>query len=238
MFVTDKFYIGYSDISLNLELSNSSVLKMFEDIATMHGALIKDGPKDTDSRWFLTAYKVNIKKRLGFADRITIKTWSREIKGVTASREFEIYDENGESIGTALSNWVRINPATQRLERIPEEVGNAYASESFSNYESAWIEKLKEPETSEYSKEYYIDRNFLDANNHMNNVRYLDLVKNVIPEDLYNKPESKNFTLMYKKAIPCGATVKCLFSQTEKDYTVTIKSQDLSDLHAVLYFKK
>lgn len=238
MFVTEKFYIGYSDISLNLELSNSSILKMFEDIATMHGASIKDGPKDTDSRWFLTAYKVNILKRLEFGDFLTLKTWSREIKGVTASREFQFYDSNGETIGTGLSNWVRINPKTQRLERIPEEVGNAYASEEFTNYDSAWIEKLKEPESFEFEKEYYIDRNFLDANNHMNNVRYLDLVKNVIPEDLYNKPESKNFTLMYKKAIPCGVTVKCLFSQTDEDFTVTIKSQDLKDLHAVLYFKK
>lgn len=238
MFVTEKFYIGYSDVNMDMKLSNTSVLKMFEDIATMHGASVKDGPRDTDSRWFLTAYKVCLAERLGFSDRLSIKTWSREIKGVTASREFELYDEAGQKIGTALSNWVRINPVAQRLERVPDSVSAAYESESVSNFESAWIEKLKEPESCEYEKEYFIDRNFLDANNHVNNVHYLDLAKNVIPEELYKAPESKEFTLMYKKAIPYGVTVKCLFSQTDADYTVTIKSQDLSELHAVLYFKK
>ena len=55
MVLKQKFYIGYSDTNQNLELSDSAILKMFEDIATMHSEKAGDSMKTTDIRWFLTA---------------------------------------------------------------------------------------------------------------------------------------------------------------------------------------
>lgn len=238
MFFTEKFFVGYSDVDKSLGLSNSSILKMFEDIATMHSVVAHDGLKDTPSRWFLTAYKVNITRRPEINEHITIKTWSTEIKGIQASREFEVYNENNELCITALSNWVRINSQTLRPERVTEEVAQAYGSESKTNFDDHWIEKLKEPESSDLEKEYFIDRNFIDANNHMNNVKYLDLAGNILPPEIYEAGEASCFTIMYKKAIPYAETVKCLYSSDDDGYTVTIKNQDGTDLHAVLKFTK
>jgi len=239
MVFTGKFYIGYSDITKDSTLSNTSLLKLFENVASMHSRVAKDDINESDGRWFLTGYHVKITKRPVYGETVTINTWSRDMKGVQASREFEVYNEKGELCLTGLSNWIRINAQTLRLERITPELYEAYGSEpEHTNFNYSWIEKLKESETPDFDKEFHIERNFIDANNHMNNVYYLDLVTNVLPEEIYQAGELNEFLIMYKSAIKYDETVNCSFATEDDGYRITIKSQDKSDLKAVIKLVK
>lgn len=236
MVYTYKFYVGYSDINKDLGLSNTAILKFFENIACMHGHLANDDIMQTESRWFLTGYKVNVIKRPLYSEYVTVNTWSREMKGVQASREFEILNEKGELCITGLSNWIRINFKTGRLERITPEVFAAYESEpEKTRFDECWLEKLKECETVDFEKEIHIDRNFIDANNHVNNVYYMDLATIVLPEELYQKGECKNYELMYKSAIKYDETVNCAFTKADENTCIiTVKSQDKGELKSVI----
>ena len=42
MVFTAKFYIGYSDINKDYNLTNTSLLKLFENVASMHSHVAKD----------------------------------------------------------------------------------------------------------------------------------------------------------------------------------------------------
>lgn len=239
MVFTGKFYIGYSDITKDSTLSNTSILKLFENVASMHSRVAKDDINESDGRWFLTGYHVKITKRPVYGETVKINTWSRDMKGVQASREFEVYNEKGELCLTGLSNWIRINAKTLRLERITPELYEAYGSEpDHTNFNYSWIEKLKESETPDFDKEFHIERNFIDANNHMNNVYYLDLVTNILPEEVYQAGELNEFLIMYKSAIKYDETVNCSFAAEDDGYRITIKSQDKSDLKAVIKLVK
>lgn len=239
MVFTGKFYIGYSDITKDMTLSNTAILKFFENIASMHSRVAKDDINESEGRWFLTGYHVKITKRPQYGENVTIKTWSREMKGVQACREFEIYNEKDELCLIGISNWIRINAKTLRLERISQELFDAYGSEpEKTNFNYSWIEKLKETETADFEKEFHIERNFIDANNHMNNVYYLDLATNILPEEVYQKGESNEFVIMYKSAIAYDETVCCLFTSAETENVVCIKSQDKSELKAVIKLLK
>ncbi|MCQ2601072.1 MAG: thioesterase [Treponema sp.] len=235
MVFTAKFYIGYSDINKDYNLTNTSLLKLFENVASMHSHVAKDDINESEGRWFLTGYHVKITKRPQYGETVTIKTWSRDMKGVQASREFEVYNEKDELCLTGLSNWIRINAKTLRLERISPELYEAYGSEpERSNFNYSWIEKLKESEKNDYEKEFHIERNFIDANNHMNNVYYLDLATNILPEEVYQAGELNQFIIMYKSAIKYDETVNCSFAIEDDGYRITIKAQDKSDLKAVI----
>nr|WP_318706908.1 acyl-ACP thioesterase domain-containing protein [uncultured Treponema sp.] len=235
MVFTAKFYIGYSDINKDYNLTNTSLLKIFENVASMHSHVAKDDINESEGRWFLTGYHVKITKRPQYGETVTIKTWSRDMKGVQASREFEVYNEKNELCLTGLSNWIRINAKTLRLERISPEVYEAYGSEpERTNFNYSWIEKLKESEKTDYEKEFHIERNFIDANKHMNNVYYLDLATNILPEEVYQAGELNEFIIMYKSAIKYDETVNCGFATEDDGYRITIKSQDKSDLKAVI----
>ena len=239
MVFSSKFYIGYSDITKDFSISNTAILKLFENVASMHSRVAKDDINESDGRWFLTGYHVKISKRPVYGETVTINTWSRDMKGVQASREFEIYNEKGELCLIGISNWIRINAATQRLERISSELYQAYGSEpERTNFNYSWIEKLKESESYDFEKEFHIERNCIDANNHMNNVYYLDLVTNILPEDVYQKGDANEFIIMYKSAIKYDETVNCGFAATPDGYCVTIKSQDKTELKAVIKLSK
>lgn len=239
MVFTGKFYIGYSDITKDSTLSNTSILKLFENVASMHSRVANDDINQSEGRWFLTGYHVKITKRPVYGETVTINTWSRDMKGVQASREFEVYNEKGELCLTGLSNWIRINAKTLRLERISPELYEAYGSEpDHTNFNYSWIEKFKESETPDFDKEFHIERNFIDANNHMNNVYYLDLVTNILPEEVYQAGELNEFLIMYKSAIKYDETVNCSFAAEDDGYRITIKSQDKSDLKAVIKLVK
>lgn len=239
MVFSEKFYVGCSDINKEYELSNTAIMEIFEDVACMHGSAVGCGMKDVPSRWFLTAYHIRVHKRPKSEERVTVKTWSREMKGFTAAREFEVYNEDGSLAVTANSNWSHINMEKGKVERVPQKLVDAYQSEGDrTNFGVAKIAKLKECEEYSREKEIFVDRNYIDINHHMNNVCYLELANLILPEEVYAQPECKEFEIMYRKAVPYGDTVKCLYAEAEDSYIVAIKSQDLKDLHAIIKLYK
>ncbi|MBO5460291.1 MAG: hypothetical protein J5983_00660, partial [Ruminococcus sp.] len=126
-----------------------------------------------------------------------------------------------------------------RVERVPKEVVEAYQSEADrTNFGVVKIPKLKECEAYTAEKEFYVDRNYIDINDHMNNVCYLELANLVLPAEVYNQAACDEFEIMYRKAVGYGETVKALFGETEDSYVVAIKSQDLGELHAIVKFYK
>ena len=239
MVFTEPCYVGYSDINKDLGLSNTSILRFFENAACLHGSTVGNGLTDSPARWFLTAYHVKVHKRPRHEERVRVETWSREMRGVTASRDFALYDETGDLAVTALSNWGHINIETGKPERIPADFNARYGSEpDRSLFGAIRLGKLREPEGELARLEVPIPRFFMDANRHMNNVNYLDLASLVLPEEIWDQPEACEFEIAYKQAIVAGETVVCLYTETEDSRYVTIKSQDLSDTKAVIRLSK
>ena len=234
MVVEEKFYVGYSDINKEMSLSNSSLLKIFENMACIHGAIAGESIKTSTVRWFLTAYHVRVHKRPEIEERINVRTWSREMRGASACREFEVYNEQGELCITAISNWARTNAVTQKIERATPECVARYESErDRKNFEKPWIDKIAEPEFYISVREFTVERNFIDVNNHMNNVFYLDLADLALPDEVYAKEESKEFEIMYRQAIKYGETVKCFYGETEDAHIVTVKDA-AADIRAII----
>ena len=161
------------------------------------------------------------------------------MKGVSASREFEIRGEDGKLQVVALSNWARINISTGKLERMSPEAFARYESEpERHNFDEAWVSKAHDINDYSLEREFFIDRNLIDPNRHMNNVYYLDLALRTIPEDVYLRGDTNEFTITYRKAIAYAETVRCLYCEDDTSYTVAVKSQDMSDTRAVIKLNK
>ena len=236
--ISEKFYVGYSEINKEFELSNVALLNMFQDTTTIHGKIANDSLKDTDGGWFLTAYKVRILKRPEYEKYVKVSTWSRGIRGFLASREFEICDEDGNLQVSAISNWVRINKTTQKIERVSPDIAEAYEKEDKTNFDSEWIDKLTECDNVDLETTFVANRNYIDVHKHMNNVSYMKLAELVLPEEVYAKPEALEFEIMYKKAIKCNEEVKCLFTETEDFYNIVVKDLNLTELKAIIRLYK
>ncbi len=238
MVVKEIFYVGYSDITADLKLSDTSILKIFENMACIHGTRAGESIKTCPARWFLTSYDVKILKRPEYEDTITAHTWSRDMRGCSACREFEIYNGNGELCIVGISNWARVNAFTQKIERATPEVVAAYQSEKeHTNFPSLWLPKLEEPAEYTAAEELTVTRNFIDANNHMNNIFYLDVAKLMLPEDVYASKDFPEFKIMYRRAIKYGEKIRALYGETESAYVVTLKGEE-DDTRAIIELTK
>lgn len=234
MVYSEKFYVGFSDVGVDLSITNTAILKLFEDVCCQQGELVGDGYRESSGHWFITAYSVKVFRRPVYNDRVTVRTWSRASKGVLASREFEIRDEKGELLAAALSNWARVNAKLGKLERMPAEEFAKYESEpERTNFGELWLPKLSPAAETELTSELRIDRSMLDANLHVNNVRYLELANRALPDD-EDFTEPNAFEIAYRKAIAYKQTVKCLYGRDEKGRCVCVKSEDLREIHAII----
>lgn len=241
MFVEHEFYIGLSDVNLNKELVNTYLLRHLEDIAGMHSELAGYGFSDiekTRRSWVLLAWKVEIKKRPLINDTLKVKTWSRCIEKIYAYRDFEIRDQYDNIVAIASSKWLFIDIDAEKFIKIPEEVTLAYKQEPIQVFEEKDLGKLKEPTASDINKiEFKITRNMIDINKHLHNTYYLDIAREVFPEEIALSKEFNNFEIMYKKEIKLGEIVKAIYIREDDFHYVVIKSKDESILHSIIKLK-
>ena len=218
------------------ELTNKSILRFLQDAACVQSVKIGDSQNTRSMMWFILSYRVDVFKRPIYDDTIRIRTWARHFNGGLAVREFEIVNESGEVVATAVSNWGRINPKTLKLENLTDEVVRKYDAEpERTNYEGdGWLKKLPAPETSDFCRALYIDRNFIDANHHMNNSFYMDMVNMVLPEKIFRAPQANTFEIMFRRANSYGETVQCHYAEEADAHVVYINSEDDSQLRTVI----
>lgn len=241
MFIEHEFYTGLSDVNLNRELMNTSLLKHLEDVAGMHSEIAGSGYTDierTRKTWVLLAWKVEVKKRPLMNDNLKVKTWSRCIEKIYAYRDFEVRNQYDELVAIASSKWLYIDIDLAKFIKIPEEVILSYKQEPFQVFEEKDLGRLKEPTTEIINKiDFKITRNMIDVNMHLHNTYYLDIAKEVLPEEMALKNEFNNFEIMYKKEIKLGENVKAIYAKEDEFNYVVIKSEDERVLHAIIKLK-
>lgn len=239
MFVEQKFYVGLSDINNLKELTNSKLLSYLENIACIHSEMAGYGITNMDEvkrTWILLSWKVNVIKRPRIHDILIVKTWSRCIEKFYAFRDFKIYNQKDELVAIATSKWLFIDTEKEKIIKVTDEIASKYETENESVFEEEDLEKIEEPTTSINTIEYKITRNMIDVNKHLHNIYYLDIAKEVLPEEIGLSAELNNFEVMYKKEIKLGETVKAIYTYENNSHYVIIKNKDEAVLHAIIKY--
>jgi len=239
MVVSQKFYIGYRDVDSELKMKNNAILDLFQEMAGIHGTMCGQGSGTTNTAWVLTAYKVDILNRPSYGETVEAITWGREIKGITACREFELRGISDELLVAATSNWAHVNIEDKKLVKIDENIAQKYEVEpEKTNFDEMRLKKLVEPDNYMCEKEYQVEWDWIDCNHHMNNTYYTVVAEMMIPDEVKFKNGYSGFEIMYKKEIKYKDKIKCFYVETEDSYVVTIKNEDLSQVHAIVKLKK
>ena len=237
MVVKHEYFIGYQYIDSEFKIKNSAMLSMFEDLACIHGARAGEDIKTAPTVWLLTAYKVRVIRRPEYGEYVDVLTWSRNMRGVLAFREFEIRNKDGELLVCAVSEWAHIQKADGRPARVTPELEAMYASEpEHTNFEGERLRPTRPTETFESELSYTVGRNWIDVNRHMNNVHYIELAELLLPENAVSDIAKCGFEIYYRKEIKYGETVLCRYEKEDGAHTVNIKSADGEVLHAQIKF--
>lgn len=181
-----KYFVGYSDVDKNDRCKLSRIVDMLQNIATMHSKKLGYGTKsmmDKKMGWLLLIWRIKILKYPVADEYVDVKTWSKSLKGLHATRCFEIYDESGELLIVADSSWVLFDLERQRPLKIPEEMTNAYGEISREVFDTS-AKKIQEglDDTADVY-EFKIEKRDIDTNNHTNNSKYIEFMLEVVPDD-------------------------------------------------------
>ena len=236
MIFEKEYTVGNRDIENSKKATNKAIMKYLENIACSHSDMVGYGIntiEQTGVAWVLLDWKYKIIERPKYGQNIKIKTWSRKMEKCSAYRDFQIFDENENILAIATTKWVLIDTNTGKIQRIPEEFIIKYQSEPERSVFYEEIEKIQEVEEEENSIQIKIRRTDLDINNHVNNLNYLDLAYEVLPDEVYNK-EIKNIRITYKHQIVPGETVNVAYTKKENKNIITIKTEDKAKLHAIV----
>lgn len=238
MIFENEYKVQLADTGKNYDLTNKAILRYLEDIGSLHSDLVGYGPSDlekTKLTWLLADWKLQVIKRPHFKEKLLIKTWAGKAERCITYRDFEIYNENNELVAKATSKWIFLNFETKKLEKLTPEIYNLYNPEpDKSVFNESKLDRLIPPESYSNFLEYTVKRSDIDINSHVHNLNYLDFAYEVLPEEIYNKPELKNIRISYKREIKFGDTVKCLYSYENNKHVVTIKDLENKIIHAII----
>ena len=231
MVYKEKYRIGIEDVAHNSQATNKALLSIMEDIACAHSADVGYGVLEVETKhraWVLLDWKIKVIKRPVYGCIIDASTWSRKIDRLCAYRDFELKDEDGEILAIGSSRWILTDTERRRPVRLTEDIAALYESEDRTVFE----DEISEPE---YSKEmfenaeemiYNIQRRDIDINQHMNNLSYLDMAYEILPDNIYNNKVFNNIRIVYKKEILYGENVECYYEEQNNKHIITAKSQD------------
>lgn len=236
MIFEKEYTIGSRDIRNDHRATNKAMLKYLENIACSHSDKVGYGInniEETKVVWILLDWKFKVIERPIYGQTIKVRTWSRKMEKCCAYRDFEMYDENKNILAKATTKWVLLDAETRKIKRISEELGSKYESETEKHVFEEDIEKLHEQESEGLDLKLKVRRTDIDINHHVNNLNYLDLAYEILPEEIYNA-DLKNVRITYKHQTEPGETVSISYTKKENKHIITIKTLDKSDLHAIV----
>lgn len=182
-----KFHIESSQSDNKNKVHLAYMFSFFEAIAGEHSESVGihyADMRDKNQTWILNRIALDIKDLPNKYDDITVYTWQSKQSAVGFYREFLVINENNEAIIAARSFWSIMDLNSRTI--IP-------SNEIIANKENPFIlpikttkAKLKSikitlPETdNKISYKHLIGYSDLDANNHVNNTRYINMVTNAV----------------------------------------------------------
>lgn len=68
----------------------------------------------------------------------------------------------------------------------------------------------------------------------MNNLRYLDVAKEIIPEEIYNEGDKDNISITYRKEIKYGEKIECGYIKENEKIKVILKTENETKPNAII----
>lgn len=179
-----EYEINYSYVDNRGIAKPSFLWNIMQDVATVHAEALHLGPADLHILWVLSRMRATLLRPLLPYERIRCETWCPGIRGASWYRCFAFF-ANEKLVGEAQSMWVTLDPQTHRILR---PSGFPAAADYLHTARGALFDPLPKLSCASVKPHHvhpvlYSD---LDVNNHVNNVRVVELISDAL--DLQRQP--------------------------------------------------
>jgi|SRR5690625_3022461 len=161
--------------------------------------------------WIVLQHEFKIKRMPRTNETIEVETHALQYNKFFCYRKFNVTGENGEHLVDFLMVFAVLDLDKRKMIRIPDEV--------VSPYEAPFVKRplqIKRPEElaeAEATSMTYQVRYFdIDANNHVNNSKYIEWMFDVLGSDFLTNHEVKSGNIKFEKEVFYGQRVNAMAS--------------------------
>lgn len=147
--------------------------------------------------WVLSRLIIDMDSFPRTGDKFAIETWVNRIYRQFTDRHFAILDENGKQIGGADSVWALINMETRQPLDLSSMPGGTFEN-LFDDRETGLAPATRyRMKNAESEGEYTVKYSDLDINGHLNSIRYLMLILDVLASKTNERPDVNRVELQF-----------------------------------------
>lgn len=202
--------IRFGLIDRSDRLTLDAVFHLFQDAAISHADNLGVGREDmARSRhvWILSRMSVRIDRRPRYGETITVRSWPRGAEKLFALRDYDIRDASDTPLVLARSGWLIVDMEKRRplrpqsvMDTMPRNDGlDALPAGAAGLEERPGLQKTGE------RKAVYTD---LDYNGHVNNVRYIQWMEDVLDPALLEQAGRMRLDINYLNEILPGEIIE------------------------------
>lgn len=219
------------DVDVNNRWKISSLLSYAQDVANTHCTHIGCGWTDLMEKYrccyVLTRMHLEIEKYANAYDRVRITTWPDNKRRIVFTRYFTFEKENGEHLGSAVSEWVLMNVDTRSIVK-PADCNIMYPDTSTIEAPLQMPKKIFINDDADIvvpRNPVYSD---FDYNGHVNNARYLEWVCDLFPPEHYKENALKTIDIRYMQEVRSKDEVILRLIKKEDESAFFVKGTDPS----------
>lgn len=224
---------GYSVMDASLHMTVPAILDCFQDAAIFeaeNGRITMEYLYNRHIVWVLSSWQIVIDRRPGLNERIKIATSPYDFKGFLGYRNFTLTGGEDDVIVRAASIWTLVDTEKHCPAKLTPEMQDAYemAPKLAMEYAPRKIVLLGDGEEQEHFK---VRKYQIDSNQHMNNVEYVRLAMETIPDEA----KIRELRVEYRKAALFGDEVTVIVTKAEDKYQVILRDTE-GGIYAVVEF--
>lgn len=217
-----EYELRYSDIGKNGKIKITTVLDLLQDISILHSdfvGLTAEKFKSLSLACLLSGWRLKFLKPIDTREKVVIKTGIMTVTQFETYRKYEVYQKD-ECVAIATANWFTVNTEKMRIERVSEGFFSVF--ESVSEEDNGLpCAKLRPCENTELLYETKVLKRDMDTNNHMNNVKSVELALDFIPDDF----EVSQLHVKYRKELKEDEALKICGINSENETQIEIKNE-------------
>ena len=216
-----------------------ALLRYGQQIATMHAeaaGLNDELYAATHTAYVLAKLALHVDRTPRVDETLTVTTRPERCKRAVNKRITFFYDAAGQQVAVLDSRWVLIDTDKRLiLRKHPEAFNDCWAEDVPFELPMKMVKAV--PEDCAPAGEYTATYSRCDMNGHMNNTRYVDILCDALPWNVWDEGEVRDLKVYYHREVPRGASFALLQAQTgEKQYYFCGQREEKAAFEASITF--
>lgn len=223
----ESFQINTHDLDANGIVRASHIMRYMQETANLQMWNMKPSYEDIRKQglaFMLSRIRMSIYQPIFAHEKIDVFSWPCESKGVAFNRCYQIL-RRGVIIAEAVSVWALTSIDEKRLLRV-SDIDFSYGTDEMLELDLPARFKIPKEVPLSLLGEKIVEYSDLDANMHMNNTNYLDLLCNFIPHSEMLAGRVIGLAVNYTSEAKIGEILKIYHGENDGSHYFRTQKKD------------